>query len=51
MLYWLPVRGSVKIDGFTLTFELSENSAAWATSRWEAGGGRLLAVDDDAELR
>ena len=51
MLYWLPVRGSVKIDGFTLTFELSENRAAWATSRCEQAGGRgLLAVDDDAPL-
>ena len=35
MLYWLPVRGSVKIDGFTLTLLLSEKSAAWAMSRCE----------------
>ena len=34
MLYWLPVRGSVKIDGLTLTLLFREKSAAWAMSRW-----------------
>ena len=50
-LYWLPVRGSVKIDGFTLTLLLSENSAAWAMSRWlSPAHGRLLPVHHDVEL-
>ncbi len=34
MLYWFPLRGSVKIEGLTLTFEFREKSAACATSRW-----------------
>src|SRR5213083_2482086 len=49
-LYWLPVRGSVKIDGLTLAFEFSEKSAALAMSRCESPGGSLLTVDEQLEL-
>ena len=45
-------RGSVKIEGLTLTLELREKSAAWAhVALAQTRGRRLLAVDDDVELR
>src|SRR5207249_6679324 len=35
-LYWLPVRGSVKIEGWMLAFEFSENSTVSEMVRCES---------------